>query len=44
MLCVSIFIIGALVGFEDLGSVCLAADHVIWQGQGATSIEHAAVA
>ena len=32
--CASIYVVGALVGFDSYGAVCLAADRVAWHGEG----------
>lgn len=37
VVCLGIYVAGALVGFDDYGKICLSADRVLWHGEGAPS-------
>lgn len=34
VVCVGIYLAGALIGFDDYGKICLSADRVLWHGEG----------
>ena len=34
VVCLGIYAVGALIGFDDYGKICLSADRVLWHGEG----------